>query len=143
MDMDGSNLKQLTEGKEDLCPAISPDGRWVVFNRSQGGKYILMKVPSEGGPASQLTDYTSIRPSVSPDGKWIACFYFPGQNQPGSLAMVPFAGGQPAKVFPLPAAGRLLPFVWTPDGRAISFINSVNGVDNIWEQPVTGGPPSR
>ena len=29
----------------------------------------------------------------------------------------------------------------TPDGRAISFINSVNGVGNIWEQPVTGGPP--
>ena len=105
-----------------------------------------MKVPSEGGPASQLTDYNSTHPSVSPDGKWIACFPLPGQNQPLSLAMVPFAGGQPAKVFPLPATAggpinRVVPLVWTPDGRAISFINSVNGVGNIWEQPVTGGPP--
>ena len=109
IDLDGSNLKQLTEGKEDLCPAVSPDGRWVVFNSSQGGKHVLMKVSSEGGSASQLTDYTSTRPSVSPDGKWIACFYFPGQNQPGSLAMVPFAGGQPAKVFPLPATAECSP----------------------------------
>jgi len=25
--------------------------------------------------------------------------------------------------------------VWTPDGRGISFINTVNGVSNVWEQP--------
>jgi Tol biopolymer transport system component len=99
-----------------------------------------MKVPSEGGPASQLTDYNSYFPSVSPDGRWIACWYRPGQNQPSSLALLPFAGGQPAKVFSLPAAyGR--PFLWTPDGRTISYINNVNGVSNIWEQPVTGGAP--
>ena len=143
VDMDGGNLKQLTQGKEDVLPAISPDGRWVVFTSAQGGKYPLMKVSSGGGPASQLTDYTSWSPSVSPDGKWIACLYYTGQNQPLSLAMVPFAGGQPAKVFPLPAtvAGDLSIIHWTPDGRAISFINSVNGVGNIWEQPVEGGPP--
>jgi len=51
-----------------------------------------------------------------------------------------FAGGEPAKVFPLPATGAN-PFHWSPDGHAISYINSVNGVDNIWEQPVAGGPP--
>jgi Tol biopolymer transport system component len=143
MDMDGGNLKRLTEGKMDeWSPAISPDGRWVVFaRRSESGKVVLMKVPSEGGSASQLTDYRSSMPSVSPDGKWIACAYFPSQNQPASLAIVPFAGGQPAKVFPLPAAAGWLKIVWTPDGRAISFINSENGVGNIWEQPVAGGPP--
>jgi serine/threonine protein kinase/Tol biopolymer transport system component len=140
MDMDGGNVKRLTEGKADQFPAISPDGRWVVFMRVEGGKWFLMKVPSGGGPASQLTDYRSWMPSVSPDGKWIACIFTPG-NQPHSLAMVPFTGGQPAKVFPLPAASGLLRIVWTPDGRAISFINSENGVGNVWEQPVAGGPP--
>jgi len=48
-------------------------------------------------------------------------------------------GGQPAKVFPLPASGDG-PFPWSPDGRAISFVNSVKGVGNIWEQAVEGGP---
>jgi Tol biopolymer transport system component len=142
MDMDGGNLKRLTEGKMDVNPAISPDGQWIVYCTSvQGGKTVLMKVPSEGGSASQLTDYDSYFPSVSPDGKWIAC-YIPSQNQPARLAMVPFAGGQPAKVFPLPGSGSGPPHIlWTPDGRAVSFINKVNGVGNIWEQPVEGGPP--
>jgi Tol biopolymer transport system component len=138
VDIDGGNLKRLTEGKMDVTPAISPDGLWVIFARAEGGKNVLMKVSSEGGPASQLTDYTSGLPSVSPDGKWIACV----KNQPSpALAIVPFAGGQPAKVFPPPAAAGFLKIVWTPDGRAISYINNVNGVGNIWEQPVAGGPP--
>ena len=141
MDMDGSNLKRLTEGRFDFAPDISPDGLWVVFTRGEGGSgRFLMKVPSGGGPASQLTDYTSGWPSVSPDGNWIACWLFPSQNQPVSLAMVPFAGGQPAKVFPLPATVGVR-LVWTPDGHAISFTNTVNGVGNIWEQPVAGGLP--
>jgi Tol biopolymer transport system component len=117
MDMDGGNLKQLTEGNDNFRPAVSPDGRWVVFS-SQQGKSVLMKVPSGGGPASQLTDYNSFFPSVSPDGKWIACWYFPPQNQPIRLAIVPFAGGQPAKVFPMPvtSGGDVH---WTPDGHAV------------------------
>lgn len=141
MDLDGSNLKQLSDGKQDVLPAISPDGRWIVFTRLEGGKYILMKVPNEGGPATQLTDYGSRGPSVSPDGKWIACEYFPGPNQLPSVAVVPFEGGPPAKVFPLPRT-YVQPLLWTSDGRAISFINSVSGVDNIWEQPLAGGPPT-
>ncbi|MGD0008262.1 MAG: protein kinase [Terriglobia bacterium] len=140
MDMDGGSLKQLTQGNGNGTPAVSPDGQWVIFTRIESGKYTLRKVSSGGGPASQLTDYNSSEPSVSPDGKWIACAYFPGQNQPVSLAIVPFAGGQPAKVFPLPVTADD-PFLWTSDGHAISFLNSVNGVGNIWEQPVVGGPP--
>jgi len=140
IDMDGGNLKQLTQGKADSFPSISPDGQWVVFSSSQGGKFTLMKVPSEGGIASPLTDYNSLWPSVSPDGKWIACVYITPENQANGLAMLPFAGGPPSKVFPLPATTGD-PFVWTPDGHAISFVNSVNGVGNIWKQPVEGGPP--
>ena len=54
VEMDGTNLKQLTQGKEDIDPAISPDGQWVVFTRTQGGKDVLMKVPSGGGPTARL-----------------------------------------------------------------------------------------
>jgi len=148
MDRAGGNLRQLTRGNADSDPAVSADGRWVVFTRSQGGKNVLMRVPSGGGPTSQLTDNADWA-SVSPDGKWIACVHITGQNQPYGLAVIPFVGGQPAKAFPLPASAApaagaayfSFPLHWTPDGRAISFINSVNGVDNIWEQPTSGGPP--
>jgi eukaryotic-like serine/threonine-protein kinase len=147
VDMDGGNLKQLTQGRSDGDPSVSPDGEWVIFSQDRGGEVTLMRVPSGGGAALQLTNYNSIWPSVSPDGKWIALGYSLGENQPVSLAVIPFAGGQPAKVFPLPGAGQSAvvwtpaALLWTPDGNAISFLNSVNGVDNIWEQPMTGGPP--
>ena len=136
LDLDGSNLKQLTAGSADSFPAVSPDNHWVVFTRRQDGKSVLMRVPSAGGPAAQLPHYPSSSPSVSPDGKWIACEYFT-PNQPASLAVVPFAGGQPANVFPQ-TAEVVGPIRWTPDGHAISFLYSATG-DNIWEQPVTGG----
>jgi hypothetical protein len=65
--------------------------------------------------------------------------------------MVPFSHGQPARVFSLPATfggssyfwESPMPIHWTPNGRSISFVWSVNGVDNIWEQPVAGGPPKQ
>jgi Tol biopolymer transport system component len=137
MDTDGSNLKQLTHGTYSNLPAISPDGRWVFFSGSQGGKNVPMRVPSEGGPASKLSDDDLYFPFVSPDGKWIACGYL---NEGFKMAIVPFAGGPPAKVFPVLDTADT-PFVWTPDGHAISFKNHVNGVGNIWEQPMSGGPP--
>ena len=100
---------------------------------------MLMKVPSAGGAVSALTDYNSYFPSISPDGQWIACWYFPDQNQP-RMVVVPFSGGPPSKVFQLPdtSGGNLH---WTPDGRAVSFLNRVNGAVNVWEQPVLGGAP--
>jgi serine/threonine protein kinase/Tol biopolymer transport system component len=140
IDLDGANLKQLTEEKQDARPSISPDGHWVVFERFKDSKSFLMKVSSGGGPAIQLTDYQSMYPSVSPDGKWIACVYRAVQGQPPSLALVPFEGGQPAKVFPLPENSYPRSLRWTPDGHSISFLHSVNEVTNIWEQPVAGGP---
>jgi serine/threonine protein kinase/Tol biopolymer transport system component len=139
MDMDGGNKKQLTRGHEDTAPAISPDGRWVIFVRGEGGKAFLVKVPSGGGQATELTDKDHdkvIWPNISPDGKWIACMYN------GGFAILPLAGGKAAKFFRVGRTARPS-FVWSPDGRYIAFINGnmVSGVDNLWEQPMAGGPP--
>jgi Tol biopolymer transport system component len=32
---------------------------------------------------------------------------------------------------------------WTPDGRALTYIDTINGVSNIWSLPVDGGPPKQ
>jgi Tol biopolymer transport system component len=141
-DLDGGTLKQLTQGgandKADYYPDVSPDGRWVIFTRGLGISR-LMKVPSGGGPESQLTDYDLWISSVSPDGKWIACWE--GEHETRTLDILPFAGGQPGKRFPAPTSLENWPIRWTPDSRAITFLNNMNGVDNIWEQPLAGGPP--
>ena len=142
MDRDGGNPKPLTVGRNNFRPAVSPDAQWVVFTSEQGGHSVLMKLPSTGGTPIQLTDYNSFFPAVSPDGKWIACWYFSGQDQPAQLAIIPFAGGQPSKVFTLPATsgGNIH---WTPDGRSVAFLIRGDGAVNVWTQPVAGGPPKQ
>jgi Tol biopolymer transport system component/DNA-binding winged helix-turn-helix (wHTH) protein len=142
MNLDGTSQKKLTTGAQDFPPAITPDGNWVVYGSVQGKRSVLMKVPSEGGPSVQLTDYYADNPAVSPDGKWIACLRIPRGDQPETLAIVPIEGGPPAKVFPLPETATHLPLNWTPDGRAVSFVNDMNGISNIWKQPLQGGPAS-
>jgi Tol biopolymer transport system component/DNA-binding winged helix-turn-helix (wHTH) protein len=139
MDRNGGNEKRLTHGRQDLHPSITPDGQWVVYSSVEGDHPVLMKVPSQGGPATKLTDFDADFPAVSPDGEWIACSRIPSQNEPANLAMVPIGGGPPAKLFPFPKSALNAPLAWTPDGRAISFIVKVNGVGNIWQQQIDGG----
>jgi len=140
MDKNGESMKRLTSGKQDDHPAVNPDGKWVVYSSVQGDQSVLMKVPSEGGPATRLTEFNADIPSISPDGKWIACFRSPQSGQPPRLVIIPFEGGPPVKTFPLPASAHLSSLGWTPDGGAVGFINEVNGVGNIWQQPLGAGP---
>jgi Tol biopolymer transport system component len=140
VDLAGGDWRRLTTGNQDTRPSVTPDGQWVVYAGVQDNKSVLLKVPSQGGPAVRLTDYNADSPSVSPDGKWIACSHIAEQNQPPSLAIVPMAGGPPARVLPLPKTSIPLPLAWTPDGGSVAFINMVDGVTNIWQQPLAGGP---
>jgi len=140
IDLSDGKETRLTHGLQDFPPSITPDGNWVIYSSTQGDKSVLMKVPSQGGTATQLTDFNAENPSVSGDGKWIACSYTPGPGQAALLAIVPISGGKPVRVFPLTGTPISPPLVWTPDSRAISFINEINGVGNIWQQPIAGGP---
>jgi Tol biopolymer transport system component len=112
----------------------------------------LQKVPIEGGAPIELADRTCIPSALSPDGRWIACHYLPEQGGP-KLAIIPFGGGPPVKVFDLPPTvvclrqagqpneGFMTPFAWTPDGRAVAFVDDRDGVGNLWAQPIAGGAP--
>jgi Tol biopolymer transport system component len=56
--------------------------------------------------------------------------------------VIPFAGGQPAKLLNLSkTVDRLTPLRWTADGRALTYIDVRDGVSNIWRQPLSGEAP--
>ena len=79
-------------------------------------------------------------PSVSPDGKLIA--YSDSDERPGSpvrIVVIPFDGGHPVKTFDLPPTFDHLAVRWTPDGRALTYVDTRDGVDNIWTRPLEGG----
>ncbi|HWP55320.1 MAG TPA: DPP IV N-terminal domain-containing protein, partial [Pyrinomonadaceae bacterium] len=141
-DKDGGNAKQLTNGSGEDWPTFSPDGRSVVYTATGGAdRFTLWKVSIDGGQPVRLTEKLSLQSSVSPDGKQIACGYRPDTRSPWKLVLFPIDGGQPQQSFEVGATVEL-PMVmrWTPDGRAVTYIDTRNGVSNLWLQPVSGGP---
>ena len=143
IDTDGGNLKQLTGGQGGRFPQSSPDGRWVVFRSARDGPSTVWKVSIDGGEPVPLTDKWTSNPTVSPDGNMVACFYREDQDAPVKVAIIPFAAGDPIKVLDLPRPSFTSDagLRWTPDGRALTYIDTINGVSNIWSLPLDGGKP--
>jgi Tol biopolymer transport system component len=137
MDANGGHLARLTEG---TYPGFTPDGKWVVYYAGGG---LLWKIPSSGGAPTQLTsgpDLTTA-PRVSPDGKLIACNYLVrGPNAQFKLGIVSMENGQLLKIFDIKGYA-VRPLRWSPDGKAVTYIDTIEGVSNIWAQPVDGGKP--
>ena len=143
MDIDGGNPRKLTSGIRDLNPSCSPDGQWVFYTTYDSDQQRVARVSIRGGDSIPLTDYSSGRPLLSPDGKQIACGYIDEQDRPlrWKLAIISAEGGLPIKTFEISAFESV--WQWTPDGRALFYTRTRNGVTNIWSQPVDGGPPKQ
>jgi serine/threonine protein kinase len=144
VDIDGGNLKQLTTGIGAFQPHYSPDGKWVAYSSFGTSGYIIWRISIDGGEPVQVTNKFALLPAVSPDGKLIACYFLDQQARVTKIALLPFEGGDPVKLFDLPqTADRGHAVRWTPDGRALTYINTRGIVSNIWLQPIDGSPPKQ
>jgi Tol biopolymer transport system component len=143
MDRDGANARQVTNGGGETNPRITPDGQTIVYNSSSD--LTLWRIPLAGGQPTQLTQTYSGDPAVSPDGSLIAYNFRDTQASPQwKVAVIPARGGAPHKVFDrVRAEYHSFELNWTPDGRAVTYEASLEGVSNIWSQPLSGGPPRR
>ena len=144
MDIDGGNAKQITKGVGDYFPDYSPDGKWILYTAYDPASsfWSVWKVAADGGTPLRVTDKESALPSVSPDGKVFACNY---EEVPGAgykIAIIALDGGPPVKMFDIRGSfGRTIH--WTPDGRALTYVDTRGGVSKIWLQNLAGGPPKQ
>lgn len=76
MTADGKNTRKLADGGN---LAVSPDGRFIVFQGKEKEKYGLWRVNIEDGSLKRLTEGVDFTPSFSPDGKLVYFSRF--QNQ--------------------------------------------------------------
>ena len=143
VDIDGGNPKQLTHGEEDWGPRVSPEGQWVLYNSASSGKETLWRVRIDGGEPVQVVDEHVVGPDVSPDGKLIAIWLRQPPLSSRRMAIFPWAGGEPVKVFDALPPRHHHPVRWAADGRGLIYIVTRDGVSNLWLQPVVGGDPKQ
>jgi Tol biopolymer transport system component/DNA-binding winged helix-turn-helix (wHTH) protein len=136
MDADGTNTIQLTRGHSQVQPGVSPDGLWVYYADIDVAPARLERVSTNGGqPAEVPNTIGSLSPAISPDGRTIAYNHFDATDWHNAL--LPF-GGTSAQVFPWNGERGIVH--WTPDSKALVYANH-GTVNNLWQQPVTGGAP--
>jgi eukaryotic-like serine/threonine-protein kinase len=138
---DGSDAKQLTtDAFIDHEPAVSVDGRYVVFqsNRSGGGRNIW-RVDLDGNNLKQLTDgnYVDSNPVCSGDGSVI---FVSQRSGTPAIWKVGIDGGAPVQLTNRPSQ---LPSI-SPDGKSIAYFyadEQANNQPKLSIIPVEGGDP--
>ena len=149
MNSDGNNQLQLTHGALDVHPTATPDSKWVYYasfadwSPAIGGKPGLFKMSVNGQGTARVGDFSATFPQVSPDGKLIVCVHFPAQDfhmSSTDIALISTETGRVVRILPWPAgAGRHV--YWSPDGRSLEVVRTLDGASNVWRLPMSGGPP--
>lgn len=144
-DLDGSNLKKITDNPEyDAEPIVSPDGSQIVFGSQRHGDFDIYIMNSDGKNMRRLTDRIGYDggPWFSPDGKkivWRA--WYPKTREEKAqwrecmknnyIVPVPLdlwvmdSDGSGKKMILNNGATNFAPS-WHPDGRRIIFSSNMD-----------------
>ena len=137
---DGSDPAQLKiNGGDNYTPAITADGRYVLFATDRNGPFNIWRVnANDGSDPVQLT-FTdgNFYPSSSPDNQWVV---FDNQTDTKmSVWKVPLQGGEPVKI----CDGYRMP-VFSPDSQLIACrFDEDSDTYDVAIFPAHGGPPLR
>jgi Tol biopolymer transport system component len=135
---DGTGLRRLTQGKRDLNPACSADGKSVFYIDATTNNY--MKVPIDGGQAERFgTDTAEVNAGydIGGDGKTALLGTYDFKGQKPNISLVSVDSGKLVRVFEYDPRHRgQLRF--SPDGKGFAYPIREKGVDNLRLQPLDG-----
>jgi Tol biopolymer transport system component len=154
IDADGSNPIRIADEPVATSQQCSPDGNWVIYVRVPSLTLMRVTITGEKPPETITQSPAAFELSVlaiSPEGKRIAYVgapetpvsnpSSPSGSRPNQLKIIAMDGGTLMHQFDWPASAWRPR--WAPRGDAIDYILTRNGVSNIWQQHLTGGPPKQ
>ena len=138
-------LRLNEEQAESNTPDISPDGRWVVYNRREGAERNISILPATGGVPTALTTGPGVRihPVWSPDGSEIA--FLEDHEGLSRLLVAPVQGNRPSGPVRelVPDTRNLMWPDYSPDGRWIGYLGATDQGWEVWMTPADGSSPPR
>jgi serine/threonine protein kinase len=138
MDLNGTNLKQLTNGLNDREPVCAKAGNWVYYVDNADNRYVK-RIPIDGGSPETVVKYPVGAFGLSPDGKEIVSFEL---RELDHKLMLRVDNVETHQMAYSDIDQRALPddLSFTPDGKGVVYLVREKGVDNLWLQPLDGKP---
>ena len=140
---DGTGQKQLTlDAHQNVRPAASPDGRYIVFASNRTGRYCVWRTDLDGSNPKQLsTGSYVLRPEITPDSQWVVYADLVSGKQ--SLWKVSIDGGNPVQLTDYTSSDAAV----SPDGKqiALRFVDeqATPKRQRYTIIPIDGGTPTK
>ena len=142
MASDGSSPHIVIRDGNPASPVCSPDSAWIVYARrgtDQRMAAVRASIDGTGTPIELVSNLVRDDAFISPDGSLVGAMAWDATAPSTVVNIVSATGGPIRHALRPPAGANNLQF--SPDGKSLRYALLRRGAANIWEQPLTGGPP--
>jgi serine/threonine protein kinase/Tol biopolymer transport system component len=136
MDLNGTNQKQLTSGRNEQQPACAKTGNWVYYVDNNDNRYVK-RITVDGGSPETVVKHAVGVFGLSPGGNEIVSLEV---RELDHKLMLRIDNVETHQMTYSDIDQRALPneLSYAPDGKGIVYVVREKGVDNLWLQPLDG-----